>query len=214
MSGRTRTLQNDIGRIIANLDHRWVRAASGEVNSALRELFAEVLNDRVSMIICYGVFPSTGPDIAPFLLEWSKKVPVYVPRFTQRAGANNGFIRIQDPQEVVDEAIDEASYLLREELGVRVAEEGAGRVAFLLPVSAFNQSGEWIAQPDFSLNGVFVPFLSTSCYELIGVGWSLQLVPDQGTEQEQLTWICHERGFLEVVPEESYKQSFFTYDHT
>ena len=193
-------LRGEMRRVLANLDRRWLQAASRELCRNLSQLIDERAGREIEHILAWVCFFPGEVDLAPFINEQLDKRTIYLP---QVRGESMQFISVgKDWLGAMEEG----------EFGIPEPSQSAGRVfsvddapraAILVPGLAFDEAGGRIGRG----KGHYDRFLGRSrLIEIskIGVCWSLQLMSEIPTESHDayMDWVVTEERTISVLPEQ------------
>lgn len=190
-------LRRDIRKVLANLDDRWVRAASTEICLKLAGFLAESDNARIDRVLAWSAFFPGEIDLSALILEELKKRRVFLPRSDDQGKMT--FIELGDGWQG---DLEPGLFGIPEpKLGSgAVFEAGsASRTVVLVPGLAFDRVGGRLGRGA----GFYDRFLSKN--DLfgaikVGVGLSLQFVDAVPTEDHDvdMDWLCSERGVFKA----------------
>lgn len=186
-------LRQEMRRILASLDARWIEAASRELNGKLAELIDNTLECHIAHILAWIPYFPGEIDLTSFITEQLDKRAVYLPRvspdhsmtfiaagYDWRENMAAGFFGIPEPNQ---------------ELG-RVFEAAfAPASAVIVPGLSFDRHGNRLGRGGGCYDRFFsLPEMRSAVK--IGVCWSLQVVPAVPCQSHDMPvdWICHERG--------------------
>lgn len=169
------SLRAEMGRILSHLDARWSRAASAELVAQLREMIGVELSDRVHRVSIFASRNAGEPDITKIIED---------PDIGSLCGVGQSYT----------DHIEGARLLPHWLVG------GCDEV-LLLPCLAVDKFGRAIGLPELGSVYRSARALQEKGTLLVGVAWSLQMVPElpQTPEAVSCDWICHERGFFSFV---------------
>lgn len=194
MSRKGHELRAQMKRILVNLDPRWVRAATAQVNEHLCTLLNEEMPPGIEHLLAWVSFFPGEPDLSRLLADQLTRRKVYLPR-VQR-DRSMAFISVgADWRETVAGGM--YGIPEPEELGERYDPAAAAATAVLVPGLAFDRSGNRLGRG----GGYYDRFLGRSSMARavkVGVCWSLQVVDSVPTEAHDIMmdWICDERESL------------------
>jgi len=196
-SKKRNELRGEMKKIVANLDPRWLKAASKELSSHLCRWIDSELDRDVKRILAWTSFFPGEVDLSTFIHQQLTKREVYLPRsLPDRSmtfiSVNNdwdqnfetGYMGIPEPTGVTE------SLFMAEELEDCV---------IVVPGLAFDKAGNRIGRG----KGYYDRFLSLPDMDKavkVGVCWKLQLVDRVPTREHdvKMNWICHEEGMLDT----------------
>ena len=199
MGKRKNELRADLKRVLANLDPRWIHAASREVCTHLSGLLDRLDSPRIEHVLAWVSFFPGEVDLSHFIDEQLSKRAVYLPRVAEDATMK--FVSI-DQQWSENVAAGMFGIPEPRESGVEPYNPlWAKSTAVIVPGIAFDESGRRLGRG----KGHYDRFLNGSqmmTAAKIGVGWTLQVIQEVPTEAHdtELDWICHERGVIQSGP--------------
>ncbi len=182
-------------KVLMNLDRRWVQAASVELCAQLHTIIHEECDPVPAHILAWGAHFPGEIDLSPLISAEFGESAVYLPRALPdrtmrfisvdaewRSDAEEGMLGIPQPQE---------------QSGVVYRPEWGPDTLVIVPGLAFDAKGHRLGRG----GGYYDRFLANPALDeatLVGVCWSLQLVPHVPPEPHdvRMDWLCHERDFF------------------
>lgn len=198
MSKRRHELRSEMRIVLANLDPRFVAAASRDLGRELSRLLSNEYAQSIDHVLVWAAFFPGEVDLGDFIDREVERRTVYLPRSLPdrtlrfiavepdwRARAVPGAFGILEPPDDPDRAYEP---------------ELAPRTMVVVPGLAFDARGGRLGRG----GGYYDRFLGRPSMRQavkVGVCWSLQVVPDVPTESHDIgmDWICHERGYAAPV---------------
>lgn len=189
-----RQLRGEMRAVLANLDRRWLAAASRDLGRELSRLLDEEYGTAIEHVLVWVSFFPGEVDLGDFIEREISRRRIYFPRTLPdrsmrfisiepdwRATAEPGAYGIPEPREDPSRLFDP---------GV------AARTAVIVPGLAFDARGGRLGRG----GGYYDRFLGRASMQravTIGACWSLQLVDAAPTESHDviMDWLCHERGY-------------------
>lgn len=190
-------IRKEMRLILANLDSRWLKAASAEVCRNLSDLISKNLIGRYEFILAWTKFFPGEPDLSSFIGWALDKEQVYLPRTLSDMSME--FINIGknwgDDIEPGTYGIPEPGNLAGENFNLHSGD----KAIVIIPGLAFDLNGNRLGRG----KGYYDRFLSRSGMEncvRVGVCWSLQIVESIQAKPHDIPvdWICHENGFEQI----------------
>lgn len=192
------SLRREMARITANLDPRWLAAASSQVCVGLSQLIDETVDREIEHVLAFIPHFAGEVDLTQFVAKQLHKRHVYLPRVSPAFAL-----------EFVELGRSWADELVPGEIGIPEPRAGSGRVfnldhasvtAAIVPGLVFDHEGNRISR-DRGLYDAFAgkgPMLDAL---RIGVCWSLQVVKTVPAESHHLLvdYVCHERGVINTT---------------
>lgn len=183
-------------KVLANLDRRWVSAASQQLCSRLSAWLDSGIGKEISHILAFSSFFPGEVDLSAFIGAQMGKRRIYLPRV--HADRTMTFLRIRENW------IDSSSIGL---FGIRQPEEIGGlgeddrfdpgwarHAVVIVPGLAFDLDGNRIGRG----KGYYNTFLRAPMTEAlkIGVCWGIQVIPGVASEADHvmMDWICDEES--------------------
>lgn len=191
---RTETRQA-MRRVLANLDRRWVNAASNELCGQLRTLIREECNPAPKHILAWAAYFPGEVDLSPLISSSLGEAAVYLPRVNPDYTMT--FISVDaEWQESVEEGAGGIPQP-RETSGTIYDTRWGPETLIVVPGLAFDESGNRLGRG----GGYYDRFLADPALDeavLVGACWSLQMVPQIPAEAHDvpMDWVCHERAFF------------------
>lgn len=185
----------EMKKVVANLDKRWIQAASIEVCDYLNRLVAKEGGSRIQHILAWVKHFPGEVDLSRFVGDQLGSKRVYLPRVL--ANREMQFLSIgtgwTDEMEVGFGGIPTP----KDQSGELFDVSYASSTAVIVPGLAFDNRGVRLGRG----SGYYDRFLSEPAMSealTIGVCWSLQLVNcvNQEDHDVPVQWLCHERGYL------------------
>ena len=195
-SKKRNELRREMRKIVANLDPRWMKAASNELCSHLCSWIDHDLDREIRRVLAWTSFFPGEVDLSPFIQQQLLKREVYLPRSLPdrtmtflSIGSDwsdqveQGFMGIPEPNN---------------SSGSLFVPESLEDCLIVVPGLAFDKSGNRIGRG----KGYYDRFLGTSSMDQatkVGVCWKLQLVDHVPTHEHdvRMNWLCHEEGMVD-----------------
>lgn len=186
--------RSDFKKILANLDERWITAASQSLAKQLLTLLNSKLDFDVTNILCFSAFFAGEVDLTPFIAEQINVRKMYLPLV--HPDARMTFISISHDWKKLARS-GSFGILEPDESGESFNPELSPQTAVLVPGLAFDQSGNRLGRG----RGYYDRFLSRPQFRSllkIGVCWEMQLIDEVPVESHDIMmdWVCHERGVV------------------
>lgn len=180
--------RTDLRRVLANLDSRWLAAASRKLSSRLLETLASQVKCQ-NLLVWVAHFPGEV-DLTPLVSELITKVNVFLPKISP-----DGTMEFFQIEEGYSRKLSEGAYGVPEprEVGGMFDEAAAEDSVICLPGLGFDLSGNRLGRG----RGFYDRYLmkaGRSSLTKIGVCWELQLIPSVCADSEdvQMDWIVTE----------------------
>jgi len=188
-------LRQDMRRVLASLDRRWVQAASGEISDNLRKLLIKEIDQEISHILVWSAHFPGEIDLSPFITGELEEREVYLPRALPDRTMT--FVSIDTDWSSNFEAGWKGLPQPVEKSGRLYSPDWGPSTLVLVPGLAYDAQGGRIGRG----GGYYDRFLADPRMHeavVVGVGWSLQLVPAIAYEAHDIAmdWICHEREYF------------------
>jgi 5-formyltetrahydrofolate cyclo-ligase len=202
MTRKKTQLRRDMKRILANLDQRWVKAASHEVCKHLTTLLTSKIDRPIKHILAWAKFFPGEIDLSSFIVDQLENSALYLPRTF--ADGSMQFVRISDDWM---NASEEGPFgipqprLNNGETQSRIFDAAWGdQTLVLIPGLAFDREGNRLGRGKGYYDKFFDRFRLHSALK-VGVAWELQIVDQVPTESFDILvdWICHERGMIQTT---------------
>ena len=191
MARQRAEVRREMKRVLANLDPRWMRAASNEVAARLSQLLdGGEMRQRPDRVLAWASFVAGAPDLAPFISEQLNRREVFLGRYSPDGELL--FLKID-----VDKLDPETSPYARE--GGAFHPDLPGSSVLLVPGMAFDRLGGRLGRgDDFYIR--FCHQLSAKHIVKIGVCWSFQVVADLPIDGDDISvdWLCTEEETVRI----------------
>lgn len=182
-------------KVLANLDRRWVNAASNELCGQLRMLIREECVPPPKHILAWAAYFPGEVDLSPLISTSLGDAAVYLPRVNPDYTMT--FISVDaEWQESFEEGVRGIPQP-RETSGVIYDPQWGAETLIVVPGLAFDEAGNRLGRG----RGYYDRFLANPALDeavLVGACWSLQMVPHIPAEPHDvpMDWVCHERGYF------------------
>ncbi|MCB0330936.1 MAG: 5-formyltetrahydrofolate cyclo-ligase [Bdellovibrionales bacterium] len=200
---KRREIRSDMKRLLANLDERWVRAASSQLCQHLLELLRTPRLATRSHILAWTSFFPGEVDLTAFISDLVEERIFYLPR----CHPDFSMVFISVGRDWTQE-VEPGSFGIPEpksDAGNRFDPESeASEAIVIVPGMAFDPLGNRIGRG----KGYYDRFLgqpAMSRAKRIGVGWNLQMVDRIAPEAHDIPvdYICTEEGVISADLSES-----------
>lgn len=182
-------------RILANLDRRWLEAASHDLSRELTTLLDSRLGGAVEHVLVWVAFFPGEVDLSAFIEAQRGRRTVYMPRTLPDRAMQ--FVAISPSWRERAE---------KSEFGIPEPRAGEGalydpihapQTVVVVPGLAFDRQGSRLGRG----GGYYDRFLGRAAFQSaikVGVCWGLQIVESVPTESHDIgmDWVCFERGVL------------------
>ena len=190
-------LRNEMTRILAALDERWLGAASRELSGKLEQLIETKLGRPVEHILAWTKFFPGEPDLSSLIFSQLDSRSVYLPR--SLPDRTMDFISIGRDWHMEAEAGAYGILEPKDNGGANYDLQNAARTVVLIPGIAFDRKGNRLGRG----KGYYDIFLGMPEMEeaiKIGICWSLQIADKVPVKDNDVPvdWICHEEGYIET----------------
>jgi 5-formyltetrahydrofolate cyclo-ligase len=206
MSKQRQILRNEMRLITANLDERWLKAASVELSIRLCDLFNGTLKS-IKHILAFQPINPGAVDLTYFLfnqLELGKRV--YIP-----CGSKKDFSFFEINSELLKEQalVSIKPSYCENILNAPFIEDDSLNTAVILPGLAFDQHGNRVGWGKLHYEHLFRKATMRQALK-VGVCWEMQLQSEipSGTTDLLVDWICHERMTIKTSIESDAQQDF------
>ena len=188
-------IRETMRKVLANLDRRWVQAASAELCEQLGILIHEEIHPSPRHVLAWTAHFPGEIDLSPFISSQLGERAVYLPRALPDRSMT--FVSIDaDWISHSEEGLLGIPQPL-ERSGTVYSPEWAADTVVIVPGLAFDRQGNRLGRG----GGYYDRFLANPAMfdaTLVGVGWSLQLVPRIPSEPHDVpvNWVCNERDYF------------------
>lgn len=187
-------VRKDMKKVLAQLDDRWVAAASSEVSDNLSQLLQAEVGDSKTAVLAWTKFFPGEVDLSRFIIEQLGKRDVYLPRSLpdltmQYISIGTDWVeQIEDGFSGVPEPRDSS--------GNNFHSNEYESVVVIVPGIAFDRMGNRLGRG----KGYYDRFLESIKIAKtikIGVCWSLQIISDVPISGHDVPMdiICTEEGY-------------------
>lgn len=193
MKNRKPNLRRDFRAILANLDARWLSAASGKLCANLNTLLENELGGEIANILAWTKFFTGEPDLSGFISEQLPYRKIYLPRSLPDMGMN--FISISLNWE---ETTGPGIYGIPEPQGGESFDfSDAGKTLVLVPGLAFDRGGNRLGRGKGYYDRFFANPLLKDVIK-VGIAWSLQIVDkvDVKSHDVPVDFVCTEKNYF------------------
>ena len=197
MVSKKTVLRDEMRRVLAALDERWVAAASREASSNLSRFLESQSKGTIRSILAWTSFFPGEPDLTSFILRYIDDYSFFLPRAAP--DRSMAFLEI-DKDWTLDNSTDD--------LGIPAPENNTGsffnpdhgaETLVLIPGLAFDNSGNRLGRG----KGYYDRFLADPRMQLalkVGIGWNFQVVSEVPVSAHDIPmdWIVTEEGIIKV----------------
>ncbi len=188
-------LRQDMSRVLASLDRRWVQAASSEICENLRTLFRKEIDQPIEHILAWSAHFPGEVDLSSLITGELDAREVYLPRALPDRSMT--FVSIDTDWSSKFEEGWRGLPQPVEKSGSLYSPDWGPSTLVLVPGLAFDGQGGRLGRG----GGYYDRFLADPRMAealVIGVCWSLQLVPSLPHEAHDIgmDWVCHEREYF------------------
>ena len=195
MSKNTRqNIRKEMKAVLANLDKRWLKAASSNLCLNLNKLLHSELSPDLQHLLAWSSFFAGEPDLSTFIGRQLDSKTVYLPRVLP-----DGLMDFISIGKDWGEQASTGAFGIPEpafETGTPYNSLLKNQTVIIVPGLAFDPIGNRLGRG----KGYYDRFLGHNGLRdvvKIGVGWSLQKVESIPVYDHDIPvdWFCHEEGF-------------------
>ena len=197
MPSKKTTLRDEMRRVLAALDERWVAAASREACGNISRLLDAEAKGTFRHILAWTSFFPGEPDLASFILRYIDDYAFFLPRAAP--DRSMAFLEI-DKDWTLDNTTDDLGIPAPENnTGTFYNPEHGADTMVLIPGLAFDAKGNRLGRG----KGYYDRFLADPRMQLalkVGVAWNFQVVSEVPVSAHDIPmdWIVTEEGIIKV----------------
>lgn len=193
---KRREIRDAMRKILANLDARWLQAASREIADNLSTVIDGHPGSIRNILAWVPHFPGEI-DLTHFISRQIEQRAVYLPRIT--GPRQMEFVRIPGDWSNKIEAgilgMPSPASGLRDQFNIAEIDH----TAIIVPGIAFDREGNRLGRGKGFYSTLLKPPMTRALK--IGVCWELQLIGEVATDTYNaiMDWVCHERGAVRTA---------------
>ena len=193
-------LQRDMDKVLANLDNRWISAASRELTFNLSKLLSSIPDTKVENVLAWISHFQGEADLSDLIDEQLSSKKVFLPRVIGKGEME--FVRINEGWE---ESFVRGYNNIPGPPAAKVSdifdEDMAEKTLIIVPGIAFDSLGNWIGR-SFGYYNKFLAAQHMRKAIKVGVCWSMQLIDQAPPDPYDvyLDYVCTEDKFISTEP--------------
>jgi 5-formyltetrahydrofolate cyclo-ligase len=196
-ANQRKELRDEMRRVLAGLDSRWLQAASAEIARQLNHMFEQEFGESVRHILAWVPYFPGEIDLSGFISAQLGVREVYLPRVAPDYGMT--FISVAGGWE---SRLSSGHFGIPEpamEAGRAFDPQLAPQTAVIVPGLAFDTRGNRLGRGAGCYDRFFSDPEMLSARR-VGVCWSLQVVKLVPTSAHDIPmqWLCHEREIYRI----------------